>query len=127
MMISAGAALAIGVVFLSLFLKPQQKEIAVLLVTAGVLCLFFIVLTQSGEAIFIIRELSQKSAFSEEIETIIKALGIGAVAEVTADICKTAGESTLAGQVELIGKTEILILSLPLAAKLLTILQEFIT
>ena len=125
MTITVGAIVAIAIVFLSLYLKTQQKEIAVLFIVSGVLFLFFVVLKQTGEALYVIREISQKSSFREEIEIMIKALGIAATAQVTADICRTAGENALAGQVELIGKTEILLLSLPLATRLFAVLQNF--
>ena len=80
-----------------------------------------------GEAIGVIRDMVSESRYSAEVETMLKALGIAAAAQITADICRGAGEASIASQVELVAKTEIVVLALPLAARLLTMAREFLT
>jgi len=54
-------------------------------------------------------------------------LGIAAVGQITADICRESGEPTVAGQVEFLAKTEILALALPMAAELLSIAKDLLS
>ncbi len=120
MTIAIGAAVALTAAFLSLYLKSQQKEITALLIISASLLLFYLAVMDTGEAIASIRETVAGSGVALEVETLLKALGISAITQITADVCREAGEGTVAGQVELIGKLEIVLLSLPLAAQLLT-------
>ncbi len=122
-----GAALcAVAVVFLVLYLKPQQKEIAILLGVLGITLLFTVSLTRAGAAIQMIRAMVEESGFSAEVETMLKALGIAATAQITADICREGGEPFVASQVELVGRMEIILLALPLLSRLLILVRNML-
>ncbi len=125
-MLIGGAFAAIAVVLITLYLRSQQKEIAALLVAAGVLLLFSISLSHTSSAIDWVWKMVNDSKYTSEVETMLKALGIAATAQITADICRTAGEPTVASHVEIIGKMEILLLALPLAARLLSFAQTLL-
>ena len=56
---------------------------------------------------------------------LLKALGVGIVCQFTAQLCRDAGEETLASGVEFFGKVEIILLSLPLLQQLLALAGEF--
>ena len=119
--------IAVFIVFFSLYLKPQQKELSILLSIAGAAVLFLTAVQKSGEAVRFIRDAMETTAFSAEVTVMLKALGIAASVQIAADICRQAGEATVAGQIEMIGKMEILLLSLPLAARLLTHIQGLLS
>lgn len=53
--------------------------------------------------------------------TLLKALGVALAVEVCADMCRDAGEASLAAKLEMIGKAELLLLSLPLVSELMGI------
>ncbi len=127
MTILGGVGIAVFVVLFSLYLKPQQKELSVLFVICGTLILFALALSKSGEALQFIRDTMELSAFSEEMGIMCKALGIAVIAQIGADICREAGESVVATQVELVGKAEILLLSLPLVTRIMTLIREMLT
>ncbi len=55
---------------------------------------------------------------------LLKTFGITLVAETTSDICRDIGESSIASKIEFIAKIEILVISLPLIEKILTITKE---
>lgn len=55
------------------------------------------------------------------ISVILKSLGITYVTYVSSEICKSAGEGGIAGQVEFFGRIEILILCIPYFEKLLSL------
>lgn len=64
------------------------------------------------------------SAFSEVTAVLIKALGIAYISGITHEVCSSAGEPSLAFSVDLAGKTEILLLCIPLISRLLQIAGE---
>jgi len=119
MSITGAAALGIGAVFFTLYLRSQQKEIAALISICASLILFTAALPQFETILSGIRELSADSGVGETAELLIKALGISAAAQITADICREAGESAVGTQVELFARAEIAVLSLPMAVRLL--------
>ncbi|MBO5671055.1 MAG: hypothetical protein J6S41_05855 [Clostridia bacterium] len=123
---ASGVVIALAAVFLSLFLKSQQKEIATLLVITASVVLFCIAVKDAGSAVASVRETVADSGVAVEVETLLKALGIAVITQITADICREAGETIVAGQVEMIGKMEIVLLSLPLAAELLTLAKDLL-
>ena len=60
------------------------------------------------------------------MDTVLRALGIALICELTALFCRDLGENTLAEGVQLFGKLEILILSLPLLDKVLEMAKELL-
>ena len=60
------------------------------------------------------------------LDVILRALGIALVCELTASFCRDLGESTLAEGVQLFGKLEILVLSLPLLDKVMEMAKELL-
>ena len=48
-----------------------------------------------------------------------KVLGVAWLAQISSDLCKEMGNATLAGYVEMIGRAEILLLSLPILEEVL--------
>ncbi len=57
----------------------------------------------------------------EYILLVVKALGITYLSYVSAEICKAAGEGSVASQIELFGRLEILIMCLPYFKKLISL------
>ena len=111
---------------MSLLLRKQQKEIATLLGVAASVFLFLDVLRDISAALTDFHKIISGEGIEEEVAVLVKALGVAAIVQITADICKEAGETTVAGQVEMVGKAEILLLSLPLLSKLLSMIQRLL-
>ena len=121
------AAVAVCVVFIALYLKNQQREIALLLIIACSIVLFTVGVKNISQATKSLYEITKNSGYSAEVETMLKALGLAAVSQISSDVCREAGESTLASQVEFIGRIEIMALSVPLINKLFSVVQAFLT
>ena len=66
-----------------------------------------------------IREMLSAGAVSEYAELLLGALGIAVVTGVCADLCRECREPTVASYVEMAGRLEILILSIPLIKEIL--------
>ena len=65
------------------------------------------------------REMLSVGAVSEYAELLLGALGIAVVTGVCADLCRECREPTVASYVEMAGRLEILILSVPLIKEIL--------
>lgn len=73
-----------------------------------------------------ITELSSGTSLSEYFPILIKALGIAMAIQITSDICKDAGENSLAERIAVFGRAEILILTIPIIKNLFSLCAEII-
>ena len=75
---------------------------------------------------YFIYEISKSTAVYGYLPTLIKALGIALAVQITSDICKDAGEGALSERIELFGKAQILLLSIPLIKNLFKLCEAII-
>lgn len=115
-----GAAL-IGVFALLVVKKGNSDGAVSLRMVIGIILAVGCVIL-STPAIEFVRELSGVLGTDNEIyvETLLKALGIAVITHVCATVCRDSGEGSVAGYVELGGKIEIIILSLPLIREIIS-------
>lgn len=73
-----------------------------------------------------IDEISKNTVVYTYLPTLIKALCVAMVVQITADICNDAGESALGERIELFGKAEILVISIPLIKNLFKLCEALI-
>ena len=106
-------ALIVCIVFKNL--KSEYSLLVRIIVTVSV---FSVSLSLIYPVLSYIEKISTNSEIYKFVPTLMKALGIAFVVEITADICNDAQESTLADRITFLGKAEILVLSLPLLKKL---------
>lgn len=109
---------AILCVLVILILKKESPDSAVTLrMIAGVL-LAIACISALKPIIEYVNELSESIGAGEEISSavsvLLKALGVALLTHVCATVCRDSGEGSIAYYVELGGKIEIMILSLPL-------------
>jgi len=114
-------------VCLSLCLRSQYKEFAILISIAATVLIFFGTSGKIKEAVAGLSGYFYESSFSHTFSLLIKALGITAVVRIASDICIQAGENTLAAQIETLGTAEIVLLSLPMAYRLIEIAERFLS
>ena len=62
---------------------------------------------------------------TEYISTLVKMVGITYIGQFASGICKDAGYSTTAAQIELFCKLSVMVLSMPVLMALLRTIQEF--
>lgn len=110
------ALLALALLFVLGELSPKLSKISAVSIGIAILCTAGAKLYPSLSYII---ETVENSPLAEWSSTILKALGVAVAVEVTADACRDAGEGGLASKLELIGKAELLVLSLPLVKELL--------
>lgn len=98
--------------FISLLLRGADHNIGLLIGAVGLIIAVTVVLDRVSPIYEYIKDLSYID--STIIAIIIKSLGIAYITEFAASICRDTGDSSLATGVEIIGKTEIIIIGFPL-------------
>lgn len=117
---------AICAVLMILVIKEVRKEHAFLLsLTVGLLFFGFILL-QLRDTVDYIRYLVDANPNQQYVSTLIKALGIAYLTEITHEICKSCGETAVSGYVEAVGKAEIIVLCIPMIKELTITALKFI-
>ena len=121
------AAIGVGAAILAAWIKTVKAEYALWIVlAAGV----FLGLSAIMKLEAIVTELyflqEYFSDYGSYFMLLIKIIGITYLAEFSADLCKDAGASTLASQIELFGKLSILVLCMPIMTSLLETIDYFL-
>lgn len=94
-------------------LRQYNPSHAVLAALACCMVLLWSVAQALGPAAELLRRLSGLSG-QKHIGTVCKAVAIAVVAQGVQDLCQQAGQTALAGRVELAGKAAVLLAALPL-------------
>ena len=103
--------------------RPEYAVIAGVL--TGLILLAASVLELSS-VIDTIQDMTERTGFSLDSTVILKSLGIGILAQTTADVCRDNGEAALASKVEFAAKIIILLLALPILKALLELIADFL-
>lgn len=109
------AVLCVAGALLCAALRVQKPEMAMACALAtGLLALTFCLDGLSG-AVQAVRTLSSQSGLSSaSTQVLVRATGVALVSDFAAQLCRDAGESALAGRVELAGRVTLLALAAPL-------------
>lgn len=126
-MVQVGVIGVMGALFAIQF-KNGKAEYGIYMSVVISLLVFFSIVGQLETIIDTIKEISSlinvEAAYTG---TLIRMLGVTYIAEFASGICKDAGYSTIAGQIEIFGKLTILVLSLPILLALLKTIQAFLS
>lgn len=118
---------ALVVVVFAVLLRDERPEMALLLALAFGVLVFIFVLGKLGAIITLFRDLTRTARVDElYLTTLLKILGIAYIAEFGAQICRDAGEGTIASKVEMAGKVLILVLALPIFAAILEVILRLL-
>lgn len=102
-------------VILAVMLKRYHGEYAVLVSICGGVVVLLLILSQVTPVFHQVQEwISVVGLPGQAVSILFKTLGICFLTQFAADTCKDAGESALAGKVELAGKITVVVLALPL-------------
>lgn len=119
--------LGIAGVFLALILRKERGEYSTFISLAVCICIFVYILTKVETLLAFIRKLDGWVIVDNRyFALILKMIGITYVAEFAMNICKDAGYSAIAGQIELFAKLSILVVSLPVLGTFLDVLENFL-
>ncbi len=115
--------IAILVTFGSLLLRQYQLPLVALLTITGCGLILLVTIEPLREIVAQIKDLLKNSGEGKEwLGLLIKALGICYVCRLGAELCRDAGQSAMAGYVELAGRIFTVSLSLPMLAQVVSII-----
>ena len=106
-------ALTIVLVILLIMIRSIKGELAVPLSLCISVMLIGVSLSICTPIIEFLNNMAEQGS-KNHMTTLLKSVGISLVVSTASDICRDSGENALASKVELVGKCEILLLSLPL-------------
>lgn len=125
--IIAIVGIAMIVTVFAVLLREERPEMALLLALAFGIMIFVLVLDKVGVIIDLFRELASKGEVDQlYLLSLFKILGIAYVAEFGAQICRDAGEGTIASKIEMAGKILILLLAIPIITAVLEIVVRLL-
>ena len=121
------AALGTAGVLLGITVKGAKPEFALLVTVGAGLC---ILAGTVGKMQYLLGMLAQMKSYlpvdSSYLNTLLKMLGITYVGQFSAGICKDAGYSSIAGQIELFARLAVLAVSMPVLLALLETVHAFL-
>ena len=117
------ALLGVAVVLILRGFRPEYATLAG--ITVGMLLLIGS-LTPLKSLMDSVSALAERTGFSVYSSVILKSMGIGILAQTTADVCRDSGVGTLASKVEFAGKLIILLLCVPILQTLMALIEGFL-
>ncbi len=118
---------ALVVTVFAVLLREGRPEMALLLALGFGVLIFILVMSKMGTIINLFRDLTHKAQVDElYLITLLKILGIAYIAEFGAQICRDAGEGTIASKIEMAGKILILLLALPIFTAVLQVVVRLL-
>lgn len=118
-------SLGIVATILIMLLKKDRPEIAVLISIVAGIAIFILSVSKLSAILELLNTFTQKVDIDTRyISTLFKIIGIAYVAEFGAEVCKDAGEASIAAKIELAGKVIIAALAFPIIASLLDLIVK---
>ena len=120
-----GAGLVVTV--LILVIKPQRPELALQVSLVFGVIVFLFMLGKISGVIDVLEELSQRANINKfYLSTILKIIAVAYIAEFGAQVCRDAGEGTVAAKVEFAAKIIIMVLAVPIIVAILDSLLKLL-
>lgn len=118
--------IAICAVVFILIIKQIKPEFTSIMTISVSIILFTAAMILAEPFIKYITDTINSTAYGTYMPVLLKALGIGLTAQTVADICRDSGENAIAAKIELVGKLEIMLISLPLIDNIITMSGEIL-
>ena len=113
------SAAGITAVFLSAAIKKDSPHFSLLVGLAAGILIIFIIAEPVKDVFYVLYELSRESGVnSAYLAIVIKVIGIAYISEFAVQLSNDAGESSIAGKIELAGKILIMAVSAPIIVSL---------
>jgi stage III sporulation protein AD len=120
---------AIGIVaaILAVVLREQKPEIAIQVSIVTGLLIFILMITKLNSVITVLKVFAGKANIDIlYFSTILKVIAIAYITEFGAQVCRDAGEGTIAYKIEFAGKILIMVLAIPILAALMDVIIRII-
>lgn len=112
---------------LAVLLKSQKPELAFLITAATCISIFLMVKNALFGAVYTLAKLFDNTYIDFEIfNVVLKVLGVSYIASFASEMCKDAGQNSVAQRIEFAGKTVIFVMSVPLMVSLLNMVISLV-
>jgi len=112
---------------LSVLLKEEKPEIAVLISIVTGLIIFVFLITKLNSVMSVLKYFAGKANIDVlYFSTILKVIAIAYITEFGAQVCRDAGEGSIASKVELAGKVLIMVIAIPILSALMDTMIKII-
>lgn len=112
---------------LAVLLREEKPEIAVVVSVVTGLVIFVFLINKLSSVMSVLKYFAGKANIDVlYFSTILKVIAIAYITEFGAQICRDAGEGSIASKVELAGKVLILVIAIPILAALMDIMIKII-
>ena len=119
------AVLAVSGVLMALMLKQTKPEFGMFISMAVCVCIFIYLLSKLQTILGYLDQLERLVHIDGiYLDTVLKMLGISYMTQFASDLCKDAGHSAIASQIELFARVSILFLSFPVLLALVQMIGE---
>lgn len=119
--------IAVIATILIVIVRQNRQEQGVILSLLTTILLVIWIINDMVPIIAEIKNITEYFSFSgENVEILLKTLGICLLSQSGSDVCRDAGETSLAAKIQLASKTAILILCLPLFRQFLEMISKLI-
>lgn len=119
------AVLGVSSVLLALMLKQAKPEYSFFLSMSACICIFIYLLSKMQAVMGYLGQLEALvNMDGVYLDTVLKMLGITYITQFASDLCKDAGYSAIASQIELFARVSILFLSFPVLMALVEMIGE---
>ena len=106
-------------------LRSQKPEIAVQISIITGIVIFLLLASKLSAVLDMLQSFSDKADINPAyFTTILKIIGIAYVAEFGAEVCRDAGETSIASKIELAGKVIIIVLAVPIVTSLMELITR---
>lgn len=121
------AALGIIAVIISVIVKKYKPEMALQIAIAVSVIIFILMIGKLNTVFDLLNDITKKASIDLVYFTVIlKIIAIAYITEFSSEVCRDAGESTIALKVEFAGKVLILVLAAPIVYALLDLVVKII-
>jgi stage III sporulation protein AD len=112
---------------LAVILREEKPEIALQVSIVTGLIIFVFVITKLSSVLNVLKYFASKTNIDLLYFTIIlKVIAIAYITEFGAQVCKDAGEGSIASKIEFGGKVLIMIMAIPILAALMDVITKLI-
>lgn len=119
--------IGIVAIFLTMPLKKEKGEFALLVILVSSLIIFIYAMAKMQTVVDFLRQLVERLPIdSTYLMPLLKMLGVMYVADFASSVCREAGYSSVASQMELFAKLSIIALSIPELTYLVDVLEKFL-
>jgi len=121
------SAVAVAGVVVTLVIKKNSPEMALLLTITLALIALFLAFNVVSSITDYLKSLSDLAGVSPAVLTIvIKTVGIGVVSKLASDVCRDAGQASVASGVEFTGAVVAVYVALPLFKTVISMIESLV-